>query len=55
MVANRRPEELELAPGTRVRVVARAPLLELRADTGTIVREDEWADYYIVRSDEPAL
>jgi len=54
MVANRQPDDPALAPGARVRVVARTPLLELRADRSTIIRKDSWADYYLVRLDKPA-
>ena len=55
MTAERNPiQETELVPGLRVRVRSRTPLLRLRTDVGTIVRKDEWADYYIVRLDQPA-
>jgi hypothetical protein len=47
--------ERKLASGTRVRLVAPSCLLELRTATGTVVRKDQWADYYIIRLDEPAL
>lgn len=45
----------DLRPGTRVRLRAPSSLLELRQDTGTVVRKDQWADYYIVRLDTPAI
>ena len=45
----------DLRPGMRVRLRAPSPLLELRSDTGTIVRKDHWADSYIVRLDAPAI
>jgi len=45
----------DLRPGTRVRLRAPSPLLELRSDTGTVVRKDRWADYYIIRLDLPAI
>jgi hypothetical protein len=45
----------ELRPGTCIRLRAPSSLLELRADTGTVVRKDRWAEYYIVRLDKPAI
>jgi len=48
-------ERAGLKPGTRVRLRAPAAGVTLRANTGTIVRADEWGDYYIVRLDEAAL
>lgn len=48
-------ESARLTPGTRVRLRAPAAGVTLRANTGTIVRPDEWGDYYIVRLDKPAL
>lgn len=47
-------QDTDLVPGTRVRVRSRTPLLQLRTDVGTIVRKDQWADYYIVGLDRPA-
>ena len=44
-----------LSSGTRVRLVAPHWLLTLRADTGQVVRPDQWDGYYIVRLDQPAL
>lgn len=44
----------ELAPGTRVRLRSPSHVLQLQANTGRIVRHDEWLDYYIVRLDKPA-
>jgi hypothetical protein len=46
--------EQDLATGTRVRLRAPHWLLELRADTGEVVRPDAWDGYYIVRLDRPA-
>jgi hypothetical protein len=43
-----------LQPGTRVRLLAPAAGLTLAADTGTVVRPDEYGDYYVVRLDAPA-
>ncbi len=54
MVPEHRLLEGNLAPATRVRVLSRTPFLQLRSDLGRIVRKDQWADYYIVRLDEPA-
>ena len=45
----------ELRQGTRVRLRAPSPLLRLRSDMGTVVRKDQWADYYVIRLDRPAL
>lgn len=42
-----------LPTGARVRIVAPHFLLTLRSRLGTIVRRDEYLDYYIVRLDEP--
>ena len=44
-----------LAPGTRVRLRSANHLVDLRSSFGTVVRPDEWDDYYIVRLDEPAI
>src|SRR5437773_92687 len=49
------PQRRLLAPGTRVRIRGRMSALTLSADTGTIVRPDEYCDYYIVRLDAPAI
>jgi hypothetical protein len=43
-----------LQPGTRVRLVAPTAGLTLTVDTGTVVRPDEYGDYYVVRLDAPA-
>ena len=48
-------EPKALAPGARVRVCSTSHKVELRADTGSVVRPDEWLDYYVVRLDVPAL
>ena len=40
--------------GSRVRLLYPSPQLELRSDTGTVIRPDEWDGYYIVRLDMPA-
>jgi hypothetical protein len=46
---------LDLAPGTRVRLLETALPVELEADTGRIVRSvDGWTGHYIVRLDRPA-
>ena len=29
--------------------------MDLKADTGSVVRHDKWAGYYIVRLDRPAV
>lgn len=47
-------EGQELATGTRVRLRAPHWLLDLQANTGEVVRPDEWDGYYIVRLDRPA-
>ena len=41
--------------GARVRLRAPSSQLELRVDTGTVVRPDVWDGYYIVRLDAPAI
>lgn len=41
--------------GARVRLCAPSPHLELRVETGTVVRPDVWDGYYIVRLDVPAV
>ena len=51
-VASRLPK---LAPGTRVRLRAVAAPVELTADTGTVIRPDEFDGYYVVRLDHPAI
>ena len=38
----------ELKPGTRVRLRSASHVLRLRGDTGTVVRPDKWADYYVI-------
>ncbi len=43
-----------LRPGTRVRLRAPDPLLDLTSDTGTVLEPSEWDYYYLVRLDEPA-
>lgn len=50
-----RIEDGHIIIGARVRLAAPSSQLELRADTGTVVRPDEWDGYYIVRLDRPAL
>ena len=40
--------------GSRVRLLYPSPQLELRTDTGTVIRPDEWDGYYIIRLDAPA-
>lgn len=44
----------DLVPGTRVRLYAPSPLLELSVDTGVIARPDKWSGYYVVHLDRPA-
>lgn len=44
-----------LRQGTRIRLRSASHVVELRADTGTITRADDWGDYYVVRLDRPAL
>jgi hypothetical protein len=46
--------ERSLQPGIRVRLTAPSPLLELTADTGWVLRPDEWEGYFIIRLDGPA-
>ena len=41
--------------GARVRLRAPSSFLELRADTGTVLRPDVWDGYYIVWLDAPAV
>lgn len=53
--ANSMIESEMLKPGTRVRLRAPNHLLELKSDTGWVVRPDDWGDYYIIRLDQPAL
>jgi hypothetical protein len=48
-------EEQQITAGTRVRLRAPSPIVELRSDTGTVIRPDTWDGYYIVRLDQPAL
>lgn len=48
-------EPAELQPRARVRLLSAAHVLTLRADTGYVVRPDEWDDYFIIRLDQPAL
>jgi hypothetical protein len=49
-----RIDDAHISIGARGRLVAPSPLLELRADTGTVIRPDQWDGYYIVRLDAPA-
>lgn len=44
-----------LTEGARVDVVAPSHELRLQSDTGTVVGSDRWADYYLIRLDQPAL
>ena len=44
-----------LRPGDRVRLRSAPAQTDLQEDTGSVVRRDEWAGYYIVRLDLPAL
>ncbi len=44
-----------LAAGTRVRLRSASHVIELRSDTGTVVRPDRWAGYYVIRLDQPAI
>ena len=44
-----------LMPGTRVRLRPVNQLVDLRSNLGTVVRPDEWDDYYIVLLDESAM
>jgi len=48
-------DDISIKIGARVRLAAPSPLLELRVDTGTVARRDDWDGYYIVRLDAPAL
>ncbi len=48
-------EKQELKPGTRVRLRSASHVLRLRGDTGTVVRPDKWADYYVIHLDRPAV
>ena len=47
-------EQKPLAVGTRVRLRSAPHVVDLRSDTGQIVRPDIWDGYYIVRLDQPA-
>jgi hypothetical protein len=47
-------EQAGVHVGARVRLRAPSPLVELRSDTGTVLRPDVWDGYYIVRLDAPA-
>lgn len=42
-------------PGTRVRLRGKPIAVTLRDPHGVVVREDEDAEYFIVRLDQPAL
>ena len=53
--AQTRIDDAHIAIGARVRLRAPSSFLELRADTGTVVRPDVWDGYYIVRLDAPAV
>jgi hypothetical protein len=44
-----------MPPGTRVRIVAPSPVVELRSDTGTIIGPDQWEGYYLIHLDLPAI
>jgi hypothetical protein len=48
-------DDTSLAVGTRVRLRAPSPLVELQSALGRIARPDVWDGYYIVRLDRPAL
>lgn len=45
---------MTLPPGTRVRLVAPSPLLELTSDTGTVIGLDEFGGYIVIELDKPA-
>ena len=47
--------KISLHPGARVRLRSAPAQTDLQGDTGSVVRRDEWAGYYIVRLDRPAL
>lgn len=44
-----------LRAGARVRLRSAPAQTDLQGDTGSVVRADEWAGYYIIRLDRPAL
>jgi hypothetical protein len=51
-------DDAHIRIGGRVRLITPSPLLELlelRADTGTVIRRDTWDGYYIVRLDATAI
>ena len=54
-VSNAAIDEAHITVGSRVRLLYPSPQLELRSDTGTVVRPEEWDGYYIVRLDAPAI
>ena len=47
-------DDAHVEVGSRVRLLYPSPQLELRSDTGIVIRHDEWDGYYIVRLDAPA-
>jgi hypothetical protein len=47
--------KISLRPGDRVRLRSAPAQTDLQGDPGSVVRRDEWAGYYIVRLDRPAL
>ena len=53
-VSNAAIDVAHIRVGSRVRLLYPSPQLELRSDTGTVIRSDEWDGYYIVRLDAPA-
>ncbi len=48
-------DDAHISIGARVRLRAPSSFLELRSDTGTILRPDVWDGYYIVGLDAPAV
>lgn len=48
-------DDAHITIGGRVRLRAPSPFLELRADTGTVLRPDTWDGYYVVGLDAPAI
>lgn len=53
-VSNAALDDAHIKVGSRVRLLYPSPQLELRSDTGTVIRPDKWDGYYIVRLDAPA-
>src|SRR5688572_19268230 len=53
-VSNAAIDDSHIAIGSRVRLLYPSPQMELRSDTGTVIRPDEWDGCYIIHLDAPA-